>query len=51
MLATLEEHAGQRADALATYQTLRRTFDGKAGTAGPLSDRTTEAIGRLSKPR
>ena len=51
MLATLQEHAGQRAEALATYQTLRRTFDGKAGTAGPVSDRTAEAIGRLSKPR
>jgi len=51
MLATLEEHAGQRAQALATFQALRRTFDGKAGTEGPLSDRTTEAIGRLSKPR
>src|SRR5262249_18736039 len=53
MRAALEEHAGQRSEALATYQSLRSAVDrgGQAATAGPLAERTTEAIARLSKQR
>jgi hypothetical protein len=52
MRATLEEHAGERAEALATYQSLRSAMDrdGRAASAGPLAERTAEAIARLAKP-
>jgi hypothetical protein len=53
MRGTLEEYAGERAEALTTFKALRNAMDrdGRAASAGPLSERTAEAIGRLSKPR
>jgi TIR domain len=53
MRGTLEEYAGERAEALTTFKALRSAMDrdGRAASPGPLSERTAEAIGRLSKPR
>ena len=46
-LAVLEESAGQRDNALADYQSLRKQM---AGRAGVLPDMTKAAIQRLSRP-
>jgi tetratricopeptide (TPR) repeat protein len=51
MLATFEERAGQRTEALATYSALRDVLvkEGTLARGGPLSEDTVAAIKRLSK--
>jgi tetratricopeptide (TPR) repeat protein len=51
VLATLQEHAGQRAEALATFRLLRDTLAKNGGLAsgGRLPDQTVEAVERLSR--
>lgn len=52
MRATLEERAGERGQALATYRTVRDALarDGALSSAGPLPEGTVKAIERLSGP-
>jgi hypothetical protein len=53
VLATLQEHAGLRADALANFLALRDRLAKSGGLAsgGRLPDRTVEAVKRLTKGR
>ncbi len=53
MLATLQEHAGARADALASYQTVRDALarEGSLAHGGPLPEGTLKALERLSKAK
>jgi hypothetical protein len=52
MRATLEERAGDRDRALATYRELRNALAraGALSYGGPLPEGTVKAIERLSKP-
>jgi hypothetical protein len=53
ILATLQEHAGARGDALANYQAVRDALarERTLGHGGPLPEGTLEAIERLSKKK
>src|SRR5262249_40276824 len=50
VLATLQEHAGQRAEALASFERLRDDLAKSGGLkdGGPLPDQTVAAVKRLS---
>jgi hypothetical protein len=49
MLASFEEHAGNRGEALAMFRALGGVLSNGRGSGGALSDRTVAAIKRLSK--